>query len=483
MDIDYTDIFKFSFWILYIISVLSTVIVILIDNKSPYKATSWLLVVLLIPFVGLIFYFLFGEELRRKKLISKKSIKRLKQISGYYDNYHKKQFRDLIISHHLSHIKEFIYLLNNNSNSKLYDNNKIDLLNTPQKCYDDMFIEIEKAQHHIHLEYYIFKNDNVGKKFIKLLIQKAKEGVEVRMILDSVGSWSFDKKYIKKLSSNGVKLYFFLRVRFPFLTKRINNRNHRKILIIDGKIGYTGGVNISTKYIAPINKGIWRDMHIKIKGDSVKTLQSVFLIDWYFVSRKELIGKEYYPIIEEVGSSSCQIVSSAPDADWETVMQAFIKLIVTAKKYIYIHTPYFIPTDSVMDALKIAGLSGVDVRIVIPKNSDINITKISSGSYIQTLLDAGIKVYQYTNGFIHSKAFLVDDLISSVGTTNMDFRSFEQNFEVNAFIYDKAFAKKLKAEFDYDFSISKLINPIAWKRRPRHVKLIEGLSRILNPLL
>ena len=319
--------------------------------------------------------------------------------------------------------------------------------------------------------------------YSSFLIKKAKEKVKVRIIVDDMGSWTLYQSFFNELRNANIEIFSFLEIKFLFFSKKINNRNHRKIIVIDGKVGFTGGINIAKRYIKPIYGGIWRDTHVKIVGDAVKSLQLIFLNNWYFVSKQNLNSNVFYPKIDVCGNVLVQIAYSAPDSDWENIKYAFIKIFSRAQKYIYLHTPYFIPTDSVLNSLKIAALSNVDVKIIIPKKTDALIAQISSMSYIQDLFEAGVEVYLYNKGFLHSKAVAVDDAISTIGSTNFDFRSFEHNFEVNAFIYNKEIAQELKNEFENDLKISKKIDLKQWKKRPRYKKIFESFVRILSPLL
>lgn len=483
METNFGIAIKYLFGLAYIISVASSIIVVLLDKRNPQKAISWIIVLLLVPYIGIIFYLIFGEERRRKKIISRKSITRQKEINGYYDTIQNTKKIESLKKSEYEYLEPFKNLLYRNSNGQLYSNNEIEIFHQVPKCYDSIIENLKTAKHHIHLEYYIFKTDRIGNTILNILEQKVQQGVEVRIILDSVGSWKFSKKEIKRLRKSGIDIRLFLKVRFPFLSKKINHRNHRKILIIDGKLGYIGGVNIADNYIEPINNGIWRDSHMLIKGDAVKALQSIFMIDWYFVSRKEIIGEHYYPINTIEANCPIQIAASSPDWQWENITQAFIKLILSAKDYVYIHTPYFIPTESIIEALKIASLSGVDVRIIIPKTSDIKITKYSSMAYIEELLEAQIGIYLYKDGFIHSKAIVADDMISTIGSANFDFRSLEHNFEINAFIYHKESAIELREEFKKDFNQSMQLTLQNWKNRKQIQKIVEGLARLLSPIL
>ena len=377
-----------------------------------------------------------------------------------------------------------IHLLLNNSDSLLTTGNKIKIYNSGKETFEAIFDALANAKHHIHLEYYIFSNDTIGNKLKDLLIKKSKEGVEVRVIVDDVGSWSLSKKFISELKSNGVEIYSFMEVRFPRLTSRANFRNHRKILVIDGKVGFTGGINIADRYVEGAEGiGPWRDAHLKITGDAVVCMQVIFAADWYFVIHENLSGRKYFPRLTNARGVPVQVAASGPDSDWENIGQAIFAAIATAKRKVYLTTPYLMPPHQIISAIKTTALSDVDVRIIIPGKSDSRISKWCSLSYIEELLEAGVKIYFYEGGFIHSKYIMADDIFSTVGTTNLDFRSIETNFEVNAFMYDEKFTLQLTKHFRADLRNSREIKLSEWTLRPWHNKFRESLAHIFSPML
>jgi len=275
----------------------------------------------------------------------------------------------------------------------------------------------------------------------------------------------------------------FLKVGLPFLSSKVNYRNHRKILIVDGKAGYTGGVNIADRYVKGLKWGKWRDTHVRIEGPAAHGLQKTFLIDWYFVSRKLISDVVFYPHIKKSGNSLVQIITSGPNTLWNSVMQVYFMAIAQAREYVYIQTPYFLPTECITAALQTAVLGGVDVRIILPMRSDAKVTLISSYSYMGEMLKAGVKMYFYQPGFIHSKTIVVDDKMFTVGSTNMDFRSFEQNFEVNALVFDAELAVKMRKIFENDLADSVRVNAKTWRERPVKVRFKESIARLFSPLL
>lgn len=478
-----------GFWqifsLVFLITSVPVAVVIILEKRSPFKTISWLLILILFPVIGIGFYLFFGQEYRKRKLFSRKGIK----ILGELRRLTNRQLREFNEPHvnvdpEVLEKKNIIRLLLNNSDALLTTGNQLKILLNGKETFKAIFDAIKNAKHHIHLEYYIFANDDIGNKMKDLLIAKSCEGVEVRVIIDDVGSWGLKRKFLSELRKNGVKIYPFMEVRFPRLTSRVNFRNHRKIVIVDGKIGFTGGINIADRYIHGLPKlGPWRDTHLQITGDAVDGLQVIFAADWYFVTKENLSGDAYFPPLKETAGTPVQISASGPDSDWENIGMAFFAAIGNAKKLIYISTPYMMPPSYISLALKTAALSDIDVRIIIPGVSDAIIPKWCSLSYVEKLLEAGVRIYTYQAGFIHSKTIIVDDILSSIGTTNLDFRSIETNFEVNAFIYEREFTQEMKKQFRADLRNSREIKLAEWRLRPWHHKFRESLAHIISPMM
>jgi cardiolipin synthase len=478
------NIFWRIFSFVFLITAIPVAVMIILEKRSPFKTIAWVLVLILIPIFGLVFYLFFGQEYRKQKLFSRrgvKSLSRLRQLSI-------KQLReiertDLNLSEDVIEKKNLIRLLLNNSDSLLTTGNQLKLLNNGTETFEAIFKAIKSAKHHIHLEYYIFDNDKIGNQLKKLLIEKSREGIEIRIIIDDVGSWSLKEKFLDELRENGIEIYPFMEVRFPRLTSRVNFRNHRKILIVDGIIGFTGGINIADRYIVGKPKiGPWRDTHLQITGDAVAAMQVVFAADWYFVINENLGREKYFPPLTEGEGTPVQISASGPDSDWENIEQAYLVAILNARKYVYLTTPYLMPPQTLVTALKTAALSGVDVRIIIPEKSDAITPKWCSFSYVEQFLEAGIKIYFYQKGFIHSKTLMIDDVFSTIGTTNLDFRSLETNFEINAFVYERKFTRLMLKHFIHDLRDSREIKLAEWEKRPWHFKLRESLAHIVSPM-
>jgi len=471
--------------VVYLITVFSTAIMVIREKRDPVKTSSWVLILILLPIVGLIFYIVFGQNHRKEKIFSRKGLSDLEQIEKLSElqivKFHKQQFNQ---SQNISENLSIITLLLNNSKSLLTEYNEIEIFQEGKDAFDSIIEVLNTAQSTIHIEFYIVSDDKIGNRIKDILIKKAKEGVEVRLAFDDVGSWSLTRKFVKSLKDAGVKVHPFMEVKFPLFTRKVNYRNHRKIIVVDGKIGFVGGMNIADRYIEGNKElGPWRDTMLKLRGDSVLSLQVIFLVDWYFVTGKIISDREkYFPEHSVKTYHPIQITTCGPDSDWASIMQAFFLAITKAKHHIYISSPYFVPNESILTALKTASLSGVDVRIVLPGKSDSTVVYWSSLSYISELLEAGIKVYLYQNGFNHSKILMIDGLFSSVGSANMDIRSFEDNFEIAAIIYDNQITSFLEKSFLSDLSKSKLITDEEWSLRSHKNNLKESVARLFSPL-
>jgi cardiolipin synthase A/B len=473
------------FTLIFLLTAIPVAIMILWEKRSPYKTVAWIMALLLLPVFGVIFYLFFGQEYRKQKLFSRKGIKSLNR-NKRLSSRQLQQFEKALVNTDtkIREKEKLIRLLLNNSSALLTTGNQLKILEGGKATFDAIFEAIRNAKHHIHIEYYIIVDDNIGNRLKDLLIEKSREGVIIRIIFDDVGSWSLSKKYISELNENGIEIYPFMEVRFPRLTSRVNFRNHRKILIVDGHTGFTGGINIADRYIDGV-KGIgpWRDIHLQITGDAVSSLQVIFASDWHAVINENISGRNYFLPATKRNGIPVQVSASGPDSDWENIGQAFFSAIAGAKNKIFIVTPYLMPPLQIVAALKTSALSKVDVRIIIPEKSDAIIPRWSSLSYIEELLEAGVKIYFYQTGFIHSKYIIVDEIFSSIGTSNLDFRSLETNFEVNAFIYDEKFTSQLEKIFMEDIKNSRQIKLSSWVKRKWHYKLRESLAHIVSPML
>jgi len=475
-----TRLLFFVFLAVYIYTLISIISVLLLENRNPARSLSWVLVLLFVPVLGMFFYVLFGQDLRKKKIISKKSIRRVtdRPVASFDIN---RLDAGLMSDNQLNLIK----MLYRNSDAAGYAYNKIEILPTGERTFDAVFNAIRNAKEHIHIEFFIFDDDKISNQLREILIQKAQEGVRVRMIYDYWGSFDLSKRYLKSLRDAGVYVCSFLpfRFRFQFSSSRINYRNHRKLVIVDGKIGFTGGLNIADRYIYGNTLGKWRDTFVSFEGAAVHGLQLLFLVDWYFVDRKLITDEKYFPTPEVFDTNLVQIVSSGPDSDWEAIMQGIASAIMSATRYIYIQSPYFMPNEVIASCIQMASLSGVEVRLMIPFRSDSRLSDASTFSFLGEALEAGVRVFHYKKGFLHSKAIVIDDSISIVGSCNLDERSFVHNFEANAFIYETKTALKLKDLFVNDMANCVEFTLEAWVNRKRRQKLKESFARLFSPLM
>ncbi|PZD77900.1 cardiolipin synthase [Mesonia sp. K7] len=473
-----------SLMILNYIIAFITAIFIILHNRNPTTTLSYILSLVLLPFVGLLIYFFFGQEYRKDKMFQRKKV--------FDSQIIKKWERKLLIPEEKLDEYEAAFLdanvnvvkiLQNNQKKPLMFGNDIKILLNGDEKFEALFEDIKNAKKHIHLEYYILKFEKIGEKLIDLLCEKAKEGVKVRIIYDYVGS-QIKKKGRQKLEQHGIEIYAFMQVWFPNLTRKLNYRDHRKIVIIDGEIGYVGGINICDEYVNSINNHFWRDTHLRIRGNTVKSLQSHFLLMWNFVSEQEIeIIDEFFPEMENCGEVAAQVAVSGPDSNYPHIMQAIFTAITTAEESILITTPYFIPNEEIYTALITAARRGVEVKIIIPKENDSWAAKYASTSYIESLLEAGIQFYFYTKGMVHAKTMVIDNDLSIVGTSNMDYRSFEINFEVIVLVYNKSVSQQMIQIFEDDIKDCEEVVYKQWIERPLSKKLKESFCRLWAPLL
>lgn len=467
------------------ITILFVIMVIVLENRDPIKTVSWLLVLFLLPLLGIILYLYFGRNFRRNKFFLVKGITDELSIDHVLQEQLSRLNQQVFIRNEkLVPMRNMMRLLLNNSKSLLTECNRVRILNNGRQTFGSMIYELENARHHIHLEFYIIEDDTIGNRIKDILVRKARAGLSVRVIYDGVGSWSLSSGYIRELTEAGVEVGAFLPVRFYALANKVNYRLHRKIVVVDGRIGFVGGLNVADRYWRGLGKNaMWRDTHLRIEGAAVRSLQTIFLMDWNFVKEQQVKQSGLFPEVQVQDQCLVQIVSSGPDSDYQSIMQAYFAAIASARQYVYLSTPYFLPNESILTALKTAALSGVDVRILLPEKNDSWVVGHSSRSYLREVLEAGVKVYFFMKGFTHSKLMIVDDVFSSVGTANMDIRSFSQDFEVNALIYDEALTLSLKKDYLFDLEVSLELRLEDWLNRPVKDKITESVARIFSPLL
>ena len=530
-------------FLLYQVAVIATIVHVLMDNRQQAKTVAWALVIYFVPVVGIIGYIFFGVNTRRERMVSRRSMDQLTKRSML-------QFveqKDLMLPE--AH-KPVIDLFVNEGFSLPFSGNRVDIITSGYDFFPSLLRDIAQAKSHIHIDVYIFEADALGRLIADALIAKSRQGVEVRIVYDDVGCWQVKDSFFEQMRREGIEVEPFMPVRFPSFARRANYRNHRKIFVIDGRVGYIGGMNIAERYVKGVRseelgvrseelgvrseelgvrseelgvrseelgvrseelgvrseelgvRSRWRDTMLRVEGRGVYSLQRAFLIDWYFVDRTLLSDRKYYPPSTLLPPPSTlhpspstlqpspshapivQTVTSGPSSPYPEIMQGYVRIIMAARSYIYLETPYFLPTSAVLYALKAAAQAGVDVRLLVPARSDTRIIDWASRSYLREAVEAGVKVGMYTGGFLHSKLMVCDDTIATCGSTNIDFRSFENNFESNMFIYDDDFACRMKQVYLEDESQSVPLSEQTQRMNPSFMaRLTESVARLFSPLL
>lgn len=469
------------FLLIYIMVIVSIIVTILMDNRQPAKTMAWVMVLLFVPVAGIILYIFFGQNTRKMRFISQRSL----------DQLSKRQMLEFVEQRELRMPDKFqslVRLFTNQSLALPFKDNEAEFYTDGYQFFPALLQSISRARHHIHLETYIFDDDPLGRLIADALIQKAKEGVEIRVIYDDVGCWRVPSAFFERMKKAGIDVCAFMPVKFPAFTSKVNYRNHRKVCVIDGIEGFTGGINIALRYVKGMRNGTlpWRDTHMRLRGSIVYALQRAFLVDWYFVDRTLVTNRKYYPPMPWKISNDClaQMVTSSPIAPWPDIMQGYVRILLEAKSYVYMESPYFLPTEPVLFAMRTAALAGVDVRLMVPHHSDSHLLEWASLSYVVETLASGVKIKLYEGGFNHSKLLVADDEVSTCGSTNIDFRSFENNFESNVFFYDRQMALRIKELYMADEAQSVDFNDVdTLRHRPYLHRLTESLFRLLAPLL
>lgn len=487
--------------ILYVVIIASTVVVILLENRNPLKAISWLIVLLLLPIFGLLIYLIFGRDTRDKRIISKHSYDRINNAATP-----KVPILPTAEGYQLREHQLLSNLIHRQTGASLMEATEIATFTDGISKLESLLADIEEAQEHIHIQYYRFLDDRTGIQLGEALIRKAEAGVRVRLLYDHVGSFSTSNRFFNELRRHGIEAVPFMPVIFPELTSKVNYRNHRKVVVIDSCIGYIGGMNVADHYTYGNNLGQWRDTHFRITGKAVNGLQAAFLVDWYVATRKILSSHLYYHYLTPLQNGEVnrtisnkssayhhapksyhapmQIFTSGPTGHVRILLQSLCKGIYQAKRRVLIHTPYFLPTESLNKAIIGAALSGVHVELLLPWATDTFAVKYAAHSYFQELLDAGVHIYRYDGGFLHSKLVTIDDEIAFIGSANMDFRSMEHNFEITAVVYDARFTTQLSSMMDADREEhGTVIDSIRWQNRSIWRRLMESLLRLFAPLL
>ncbi len=477
---------RLMYWIIaliiYLLLAIGMVIRLLVNGIKPAKTLAWLLTIFTIPVAGILLYWMIG---RNRRKYSWKDLKEDKAIKDYLKRIEQNQGAQKSLIEESEVFNKLTRLVKKTSGLKPTANNKVVILKNGKATFDAIFNALETADKYIYLLYYIYEEGELADRLFALFRKKIANGVKIKIIYDSIGSYTLSKKYIRELKAIGVEVYPFLPFKFGKFLSSVNYRNHRKIIIVDGEVAFTGGINISDKYLkGDLILGKWHDMHLQLKGASVLDLQVVFAIDWFLVSGDKSELEDELPIqSKHIGNKIVQIVYGGPDDYFSPIGQTYFSLINNAKKYIYITNPYVIPGTAILRALEVAANSGVDVRLLVSAKADSVLVKWSVRSYFESLLKAGVKIYQFPDGFLHSKIIVSDDEIVSIGTANMDIRSFEQNYEVNALVYDTKTAIMLRQEFLNEIEHSIVMEYETFKNRPYLDKLKEGFAKVFSPLL
>ena len=467
------------FYPIYAIVTLGALLAVLMDHRQPAKTVAWVLVLVFLPVVGIVIYFFFGQNTRKERFISQRSLDQLTKRSML-------EFAEQKNLKIPADQGALIKLFTNQNWSFPFKDNEVDIYTNGYDFFHMLLRDIGKAKSHVHIDSYIFNDDALGYMVADELVEKASQGVEVRVIYDDVGCWNVKNEFFERMREAGIEVHAFMPVKFPAFTGKVNYRNHRKLCVIDGKIGYIGGMNIATRYIKGRSGLAWRDTHLRIRGGAVYGIQRAFLVDWYFVDRTLITNRRYYPEVSEKLKNDCliQIVTSSPISPWPDIMQGYVRILLQAKHYVYMETPYFLPTEPVLFAMRTAALAGVDVRLMIPYKTDAKLVEWASRSYVMQTVESGVKIYLYKAGFNHSKLLVSDDALCTVGSTNIDFRSFENNFEANAFIYDEQMACRLKDVYLQDVKESVLLEDVRDLGNQTFMqRLWESLVRLISPLL
>ena len=457
--------------------IFGTILVIIFENRNPVKTIAWCMVLTFMPVIGLLLYILFGMDNRHRKQIKDEDLSRLKGITEIT------QSDDILYEMPVPQ-KPLADMLRKMNKSFLLSGNDVEIITDFQTMSDRLIADIEGARHHINMLFFKFEDDAAGRRIADALIRKSEEGVQVRLIYDDAGNLMVPRRFYRKLRKHGIQVRGFIRIFLPILSRDYNSRNHRKVVVIDGRVGYMGGMNIAQRYAEGLKWGIWRDTHMRITGPAVSELQTSFLTDWKFTKGDEPDIDSMYPYNPPSGNTLMQIVTGGPMDKWNVMMQAYMTAIASARHHAYLQSPYFIPPEPIMKTLQNAALSGVDVRVMIPYRGDKGVLPPwASRSYFKEALNAGIRIYLYRKGYMHAKTMTIDDSLVTIGSTNIDFRGFEQDFEINAFMYDESMARQQRDIFLEDLKDAELIDPLEWDKRPFIDKAKESVARVFSPVL
>lgn len=461
----------------YFAIIASCIGVVLSENRNPIRSLAWTIALLALPGIGLIFYLFFGRSLRGIHIISRRSKRKL------LHNYKRPQVNLAEAGLNASE-RQLVKLAYTLTKSPLTVNNRVRVFTSGEDKFQALREDLLSARKSIYLQYYIFNDDRIGNEIADILMVKAKEGLDVKVLYDHVGSLQTRNRFFRKMREAGVHIHPFFRVTFPQLANRINWRNHRKIVVIDNEVGYIGGMNIADRYLYPESGGeAWRDTHFRVEGDVLRSMLVSFAVDWHFMRQNDALISLEMPEHGITNNCGIQLITGGPLNNWDNLSLCYLRIIASARKSIYIQTPYFLPTDSLLHALEAAALSKVDVRIMIPRKSDSRLLQYASFSYVTKCLKSSIKVYLYEPGMLHAKTMTVDDNFVTAGSANFDFRSFENNFECNLMVYDEKINREMRDIFFEDIKRCSRQTFSEWKKRPLLQRGMESIVRLFAPIL
>ncbi|PGK81806.1 cardiolipin synthase [Bacillus thuringiensis] len=474
---------------LWSITIVGISFVIFIENRSPQSTLAWFLVLALLPIIGVLLYAIFGRSRWRRKKHLHRSEEQRKLFREILERRRLELLLTVPLNERSLHLTEVIQKF---GGGPAADKTTTKLLTNGDQTFPEILRAIEQAKHHIHIQYYIYKSDEIGTKVRDALIQKAKDGVIVRFLYDGLGSNTLRRRFLQPMKEAGIEIVEFDPIFSAWLLETVNYRNHRKIVIVDGEIGFTGGLNVGDEYLGRSKKfPVWRDSHLKIEGKALYKLQAIFLEDWLYASSglntyswDQFMNRQYFPGKEiSNAEGAVQIVASGPSSDDKSIRNTLLAVMGSAKKSIWIATPYFIPDQETLTLLRLSAIAGIDVRILYPGKSDSVISDQASQSYFTPLLKAGASIYSYKDGFMHAKIVLVDDIIATIGTANMDVRSFELNYEIISVLYESKTVHDIKRDFEEDFKHSTEIKWNSFQKRSIKKRILESFMRLISPLL
>lgn len=472
--------------VIIFLNILFAIAIIFVQRKNPTAIAAWLLVLFLIPVLGFILFLVFGQDYRKAKMFKLKSEtdKELMEIVSSQKT-HLKSLKTDVNDRWSGALHRMILMLLESNVAVITLNNKVRVYTDGKKKFADLLEAIRNARDHVHMEYYIMKDDGIGRDIITALAERARAGVEVRLLLDGLGSSALPRRFFEEFKKAGGKHAVFFPSMIPFINIRMNYRNHRKIAVIDGDTAFVGGYNIGDDYLGLYKRwGNWRDAAVRIEGHGAMAAQLRFFLDWNYASKDRIdFNDRFFPDKPLPDASAIQIVSGGPDIKWNPVKESYLKMITSATETVYLQSPYFIPDESVSDALRIAALSGIDVRIMIPDRPDHMFVYWASHSYVEELLDSGVRAYTYDNGFLHAKTIVIDGTVASVGSANWDVRSFKLNFETNAIIYDEAVAGELHQAYLDDLAVCTELTPAWYAKQSWFFRARSSVSRLFSPIL